>query len=242
MPGRILVAEDDPKQAELIRLYLEREGFAVVLAHDGVSALEQIRRRQPDLVVLDVMMPKIDGLDVCRILRHERADVAIVMLTARSTEEDLLLGLELGADDYLTKPFSPRELVARVRAVLRRAGHADDPAVHHVGELIVDEGKREVTVDGRSVECTQREFDILVALIRRPGRVFTRLQLLQEAFGFDYNGLERTVDVHIGNLRKKLEADPTEPRYLLTAYGVGYRLNDEPLGALMPTDTAGTER
>jgi DNA-binding response OmpR family regulator len=226
MPGRILIAEDDPKQAELVRLYLERAGFAVVVSTNGHDALEQIRRRQPDLVVLDVMMPKIDGLDVCRILRHEQADVAILMLTARSTEDDLLLGLELGADDYMTKPFSPRELVARIRAVLRRNGRDDVPETHTVGGLRVDEATREVSIDGRMCECTPREFDILLALIRRPGRVFTRLQLLEQAFGFDYDGLERTVDVHVGNLRRKIEPNPVNPTYLTTVYGVGYRLSD----------------
>ncbi len=238
MPGRILIAEDDPKQAELIRLYLERDGFAVAIATDGRDALEQVRRRKPDLVILDVMMPKVDGLDVCRILRYERTDVAIVMLTARSTEDDLLLGLELGADDYLTKPYSPRELVARVRAVLRRAGHSNVTEVHVVGDLHVDAARRQVGVgvgagpDGGGapghhlVECIPREFDILLALIRNPGRVFTRLQLLEAAFGFDYDGLERTVDVHVANLRKKIEADPTRPEYLVTVYGVGYKMAD----------------
>lgn len=226
MSGRILIAEDDPKQAELIRLYLEREGYAVAVARDGRDALEQVRRRRPDLIVLDVMMPKVDGLDVCRILRYEQTEVAIVMLTARSTEDDLLLGLELGADDYLTKPYSPRELVARVRAVLRRAGHVEAAEVHLVDGLRVDVGRREVTIEAAPVECTPREFDILLALIRSPGRVFTRLQLLQAAFGFDYDGLERTVDVHVANLRKKIETDPGAPRYLLTVYGVGYKLAD----------------
>ncbi len=224
MPARILIAEDDPKQADLIRLYLEREGFAVVVARDGREALEQARRRRPDLIVLDVMMPKVDGLDVCRILRFEGAEVAIVMLTARATEDDMLLGLELGADDYLTKPFSPRELVARVRTVLRRAGHADEPEAHAIDDLHLDVARRLVTVAGDPVECTPREFDILLALARRPGRVFTRMQLLQAAFGFDYDGLERTVDVHVANLRKKIEADPASPRYLLTVYGVGYKM------------------
>jgi DNA-binding response OmpR family regulator len=227
MSGRIVVAEDDPKQAELIRLYLEREGHAVVVTPDGRSALDEVRRRAPDLVLLDVMMPRVDGLDVCRILRYE-SDVPIIMVTARSTEDDMLLGLDLGADDYITKPFSPRELVARVRALLRRVGDSSgaDPLV--VGALAVDPGRHEVEIDGQPVDVTPKEFGILLALMRHPGRAFTRMALLEEAFGFDYEGLERTVDVHMGNLRKKIEPDPADPTYLLTVYGVGYKLNESP--------------
>lgn len=227
MSGRILVAEDDPKQADLIRRYLEREGHAVAVVHDGRSAIDEARRRAPDLVVLDVMMPRVDGLDVCRILRYE-SDVPIIMLTARSTEDDMLLGLDLGADDYITKPYSPRELVARVRTILRRAGR--DAADHRlvIGEIVVDTARHEVSRGGEHVECTPKEFAILAALAASPGRAFTRLQLLEEAFGFDYDGLERTVDVHVANLRKKLEPDPADPTHLLTVYGVGYKLNDDP--------------
>ena len=227
MSGRILVAEDDPKQADLIRRYLEREGHAVAVVHDGRSAIDEARRRAPDLVVLDVMMPRVDGLDVCRILRYE-SDVPIIMLTARSTEDDMLLGLDLGADDYITKPYSPRELAARVRTILRRAGR--DAADHRlvIGDIVVDTARHEVSRNGDHVECTPKEFAILAALAASPGRAFTRLQLLEEAFGFDYDGLERTVDVHVANLRKKLEPDPADPTHLLTVYGVGYKLNDEP--------------
>lgn len=225
MNGRILVAEDDPKQADLIRRYLEREGYAVVVTHDGRAALEEARRRAPDLVLLDVMMPRVDGLDVCRILRYE-SEVPIVMLTARSTEDDMLLGLDLGADDYIAKPYSPRELVARIRTILRRsAGRAATERLS-VGELVVDTGRHEAALGGEHIDCTPKEFAILAALVRSPGRAFTRLQLLEEAFGFDYEGLERTVDVHVANLRKKLEPDPANPTYLLTVYGVGYKCAD----------------
>jgi DNA-binding response OmpR family regulator len=220
--GKILIAEDDTKQAELIRLYLEREGYAVLVTHDGRTALEEIRARQPDLVILDVMMPHMDGLDVCRVVRHE-SDVPIIMLTARSTEEDLLLGLDLGADDYITKPYSPRELAARVRTVLRRRTPPQDEVLR-IGRLEVDTTRHIVSMDGSTADVTPKEFAIVEALARLPGRAFTRTQLLQQAFGFDYEGLERTVDVHVLNLRKKLEPDPAEPRYLLTVYGVGYKM------------------
>ena len=225
MNGRILIAEDDPKQAELIRLYLEREGYAVVVTHDGRTALDQIRARQPDHVILDVMMPLMDGLDVTRVLRQE-SDVPIILLTARSTEDDLLLGLDLGANDYVTKPFSPRELTARVRTVLRRRSPTSSVAdeVLRIGGLEIDPVRHEVRVDGREAVITPKEFSILEALARHPGRAFTRGQLLQQAFGFDYDGLERTVDVHILNLRKKVEFDHTDPRYVLTVYGVGYKM------------------
>jgi DNA-binding response OmpR family regulator len=194
----------------------------VLVTHDGRTALEEIRARQPDLVILDVMMPLMDGLDVCRVVRHE-SDVPIIMLTARSTEEDLLLGLDLGADDYITKPYSPRELAARVRTVLRRRTPPQDEVLR-IGRLEVDTTRHIVSMDGSTADVTPKEFAIVEALARFPGRAFTRTQLLQQAFGFDYEGLERTVDVHVLNLRKKLEPDPAEPRYLLTVYGVGYKM------------------
>ena len=224
--GRIVVAEDDPKQAELLRLYLEREGFAVVVVDDGRKALDQIRRRRPDLAVLDIMMPVVDGLDVCRILRYE-SDIPIIFVTARSTEDDMLLGLDLGADDYLTKPFSPRELVARVRSLLRRTRPLESTSnPMEIGRLRVDAERHEVEVDGEPVAVTPKEFAILRALAASPGRVFGRTDLLEVAFGFDYEGLERTVDVHVANLRKKIEPDPADPTYLETVYGVGYRMAD----------------
>ncbi|HEY3002010.1 MAG TPA: response regulator transcription factor [Kribbellaceae bacterium] len=234
MGARILVAEDDHKQAELVRRYLEREGHATVVVHDGRAAIDEARRRRPDLLVLDVMMPAVDGLDVCRVLRADSGrtgDLPIIMLTARSTEEDLLLGLDLGADDYLTKPYSPRELVARVRAVLRRGGNGGGTSgVHRVGELVVDTLRHEVAFAGRPVEVTPAEFRILACLAAAPGRAFTRQQLLEQAFGFDHYVFDRTIDVHVMNLRKKIETAPARPRYLLTVYGVGYKLSDRPDG------------
>lgn len=230
MGARILVAEDDPKQANLVRIYLEREGHHVLVVGDGHAALAQCRARRPDLVVLDIMMPKIDGLDVCRALRAE-TDLPVLLLTARTTEEDLLLGLEIGADDYVTKPYSPRELVARVRALLRRSGAvstAGSPAVLTVSDLVVDPGRFEVRVAGRPVGLTAKEFGILEVLAAEPGRVFTRGQIIDKAFGFDHHVLERTVDAHVMNLRRKIEPDVTRPRYVQTVYGRGYRLAEHP--------------
>lgn len=222
MSGRIVVAEDDVRQAELIRRYLEREGHQVVVVHDGRSAVEEVRRRAPNLVVLDVMMPGMDGLDVCRVLRFE-SDVPIIFVTARSTEDDLLLALDLGADDYLTKPYRPRELVARVRVHLRRhAGSPAAPTMHGVDELLIDTKRHRVELAGEVVQVTPKEFAVLAALAIEPGRAFSRRDLLEAAFGFDHDVLERTVDVHVLNLRKKLETDPSDPRYILTVYGVGY--------------------
>jgi DNA-binding response OmpR family regulator len=221
--ARILVADDDPKHAQLIRLYLEREGHQVITVGDGRAALEVARARKPDLVLLDVMMPLVDGLDVCRILRAESA-VAILLVTARSSENDMLLGLDLGADDYMAKPVSPRELTARVRALLRRAGVGGDSAsVVRVGDLEVDPDRFEVRVRGAAVTLTAKEFAILELLAREPGRVFTRAQIIDRAFGFEQDISERTVDAHVVNLRRKIEEDPAEPRYVQTVYGRGYR-------------------
>ncbi|MFI6759936.1 response regulator transcription factor [Micromonospora sp. NPDC050417] len=230
MGARILVAEDDRKQANLVRIYLEREGHSVLLVGDGRAALDQVRARRPDLVVLDVMMPIVDGLDVCRVLRAE-SDLPILLLTARTTEDDILLGLDLGADDYLTKPYSPRELAARVRALLRRAGvvSAGNQAVLTVGELEIDAGRFEVRIAGRPITLTAKEFGILEVLASEPGRAFTRAQIIDRAFGFDHYVLERTVDVHVMNLRRKIEPDAADPRYVQTVFGRGYRLAD--LGA-----------
>jgi DNA-binding response OmpR family regulator len=230
MPARILVAEDDLKQAELIRRYLEREGHLTVVVHDGRAAIDEARRRSPDLLVLDVMMPKVDGLDVCRVLRADRdtgADVPIIMLTARSTEDDLLLGLDLGADDYLTKPYNPRELVARVRTVLRRTRSRSEDEVYRVGELEIDPVRHEVRLVGSLVEVTPAEFKILACLAASPGRAFSRQQLLEHAFGFDHYVFDRTIDVHVMNLRKKIEPSSGPPAYLRTVYGVGYKLADK---------------
>ncbi|MDT4992738.1 MAG: hypothetical protein QOH97_2630 [Actinoplanes sp.] len=222
--ARILVADDDPKHAQLIRLYLEREGHQVLTVGDGRAALEQARARRPDLVILDVMMPLVDGLDVCRILRTE-SNVAIFLVTARSSENDMLLGLDIGADDYLSKPVSPRELTTRVRALLRRVGAGEDrSAPLRVGDLEVDAGRFEVRVGGTVVNLTAKEFGIIELLAREPGRVFTRGQIIDKTFGFEHDVSERTVDAHVVNLRRKIEADPAEPRYVQTVYGRGYRM------------------
>ena len=216
------MADDDPKLASLVRTYLERAGHSVVVVHDGREALTECRRRQPDLAVLDVMMPVLDGHDVCHVLRAE-GDVPIIFLTARATEDDLVDGLALGADDYVTKPFSPRELTARVEAVLRRRRTVATEAVIRAGSLVLDEDRHEVTLAGRPVPCTPAEFRILREMVANPSRVYTRQRLLESAFGFDHDALERTVDVHLMNLRRKLEQDPSAPRHLVTVYGVGYK-------------------
>jgi DNA-binding response OmpR family regulator len=226
--AHVLVAEDDEMQAELIRRSLLAEGHTATVVHDGAAALEAARNLAPDLVVLDLMLPVIDGFGVCRVLRGGERDVPIVMLTARSEEDDVLLGLELGADDYMTKPYSPRELMARIRTVLRRSGRAvdvrEDPVVRAAG-LSVHPERHEVRCDGAPVDCTPAEFQILLAMVAEPERVFTRRQLLQCTRGFDRASTERAVDVHIMNLRKKIEADPRRPVRLLTVFGVGYKLS-----------------
>ncbi len=225
---KILVVDDDKKTVELIKLYLEKDGYRVLAAYNGRQALELARQKQPDLIVLDLMLPEVDGLDVCQALRAE-SKIPIIMLTARTTEEDKLLGLELGADDYVTKPFSPRELLARVRAVLRRVGEEEyqSPLQVHFGDLVVDFVRHEVRVRGEPVHLTPREFKLLEVLIKEPGRAFSRLELLDRVFGFDYEGLERTVDAHIMNLRKKIEPDPGRPTYIQTVYGIGYKFTEE---------------
>ncbi|NEC67757.1 response regulator transcription factor [Streptomyces sp. SID9727] len=235
MSARILVAEDDAKQSRLIRIYLEREGHAVHVVADGRATLERARSTRPDLIVLDVMLPLVDGLDVCRVLRTE-SDVPILLLTARVAEEDMLLGLDLGADDYLTKPYSPRELTARVRALLRRSGRSGGgggPAVLRVGEVELDTARFEVRVAGRQVELTAKEFAILETLAREPGRVFTRAQIIERVFGFDRDVLERTVDAHVMNMRRKLGTGP-DGSHVETVYGRGYRLTDGPVSASPP--------
>jgi DNA-binding response OmpR family regulator len=226
-----MVAEDDEKQAELVRRYLEREDHTVTVVRDGRAAIESVRHRAPDLLVLDVMMLRADGLDVLRVLRAEARELPVLMLTARSTEDDLLLGLDLGADDYMTKPYSPRELMARVRTLLRRprlaaVGDAAAPSALSVGTLVVDPDRHEVSVDGTPVDCTPGEFRILLAMATEPDRVFTRQRLLAQLHGFDRYISLRTVDMHIMNLRKKIEAAPHRPARLLTVFGVGYKLTD----------------
>jgi two-component system alkaline phosphatase synthesis response regulator PhoP len=231
MPTRtILVVDDEPGIVAIARDYLDRAGFRVITAGDGTSALRLARAEQPSLLVLDLMLPGMDGLDVTRALREDPATrkLPIIMLTARVEEADRLIGLELGADDYVTKPFSPRELVARVRAVLRRAeGDRAADTVLRAGELAIDLGKRSVRVGGQPVELTATEFDLLAILAREPGRPFTRAQLLDMAYDVSYAGFDRTVDAHIKNLRRKIEPDPKNPRYVLTIYGVGYKFADD---------------
>ena len=221
----ILVVDDEPRITQLVRDYLERAGFVVVTARDGREALMRARTEQPDLVVLDLGLPQLDGLDVTRQLRRD-ADVPIIMLTARDDETDTLVGLELGADDYVTKPFSPRELVARVRAVLRRRSASSTAEVIRAGELTLDVPRMRLEVAGRVVELTATEFMLLTAMARQPGRVFTRSQLLDAIHGVAFESYERAVDAHVKNIRRKLEPAPHDPRYLLTVYGVGYRLAD----------------
>jgi DNA-binding response OmpR family regulator len=228
MSRKILVVDDDRKTVDLLRLYLEKDGYQVLAAHDGRQALDLTRQRRPDLIVLDLMLPNVDGLDVCRILRAESA-TPIIMLTARTTEDDKLLGLDLGADDYITKPFSPREVVARVRVVLRRVGaeREQEPASIHFRHLAVDFVGHAARLRGEPLRLTPKEFKLLETLIKQPGRAWSRLDLLEQVFGFDYEGLERTVDVHVMNLRRKIERDPARPEYIQTVYGVGYKFAED---------------
>ena len=220
----ILVVDDEPRIVQLVRDYLEHGGFTVLVASDGPSALRSARTGQPDLVVLDLGLPGLDGLDVARALRRG-GEVPIIMLTARTEESDKLVGLELGADDYLTKPFSPKELVARVRAVLRRAEGLRSPSdVIRVGsEVELDVPRMEARFGGRRIDLTKTEFQLLATMARQPGRVFTRAQLLDAVRGVAFESYERAIDAHIKNIRKKVETDPRTPRYLLTVFGVGYR-------------------
>ncbi len=225
---RVLVVDDDVKTVELVKLYLNRDGYRVLTAYDGIEALRLARESHPDLVVLDIMLPGMDGLEVCRTIREE-SDLPIIMLTARTTDQDRLNGLELGADDYVTKPFSPRELAARVRAVLRRLPGETiqrGPTDVEYGKLAVNFPRQEVSVSGKNVNLTPVEFKLLGVLIREPGRVFSRAQLIEKALGYDFEGFDRTIDVHILNLRRKLEADPVHPRYIKTVYGSGYKFQE----------------
>ena len=221
---RVLIVEDEARLARNIAKALrETTLYAVDIATDGEDGLHQGLSNSYDLIVLDLFLPELDGTDVCRLLRAD-SRVPIIMLTARATDEDKLLGLDLGADDYLTKPFNPRELVARVRAVLRRTLPDDDPNGElHFGDLAISLVRREVAAHGQPVSLTPTEFRLLETLVREPGRAFSRSELLDRAFGFDYDGIERTVDVHIMNLRRKIEPQPGTPRYIMTVPGFGYR-------------------
>jgi two-component system, OmpR family, alkaline phosphatase synthesis response regulator PhoP len=223
----ILVVDDEPRILDLAREYLEHAGFGVMTATDGPSALTAARIRKPDLLVLDLGLPGMDGLDVARAIRRESA-MPIVMLTARDDELDRVLGLEIGADDYVTKPFSPRELVARIRAILRRVDREVGPSERiEAAGVSIDLGRMRVEADGRVVELTPTEFQLLATLARQPGRIFTRAQLLDAIHGIAFESYERAVDAHVKNLRRKLEPDPARPRFVLTVYGVGYRFADE---------------
>ena len=226
--ARILIVDDESSIVRLLQAYLEREGFEVATAADGRSALHLARTMRPQLVVLDLLLPEIDGLEVCRLLRQE-SDVYIIMLTARSEETDKIVGLSVGADDYVTKPFSPREMVARIKAVLRRARRRDsepEPMILRFPHIAIDTGRHIVTVRGQEVELTALDFEILRTLAAKPGLVFTRAQLLERVWGYDFMGDERVVDVHIGLLRKKIEQDAAEPCFVKTVRGVGYKFDN----------------
>ncbi len=225
MAYKILVVDDEPNLADTVRAYLEDSGFGVVLASNGREALFANRHEQPDLIVLDLMMPEMDGWEAARLIRRESA-VPIIMLTARVEDADRIAGLEMGADDYLTKPFNPRELAARVRAVLRRTHGelATESGVLRVGDLALDRTAHLATLKGKPLDLTPSEFDLLAALLAYPGRVFARMELLDAIQGEAYAAYERTIDVHVKNLRAKIEDDPRNPRYIETVYGIGYRM------------------
>lgn len=227
MNERILVVDDEPKIVKLARDYLERSGYVVLTAGDGRTALSIARSEKPDMVVLDLNLPELDGLDVCRTLRRE-SDVPIIMLTARIDETDRLIGLELGADDYITKPFSPRELVARVRAVLRRVRGGLLPTEFiQVGDIEIDLSGHRASRAGETLQLTRIEFNLLAILAQHAGQTMSREQLLDRLHGFSQDSYERSIDAHVKNLRRKLEPDPSEPLYILTVYGIGYKFNDE---------------
>ena len=227
MSQKILVVDDELEIVKVVRAYLEQSGFRVITASDGQQALVVFRHEQPDLVVLDLSLPQLDGLDVCRAIRRE-SNVPIIMLTARVEETDRLIGLEIGADDYITKPFSPREVVARVRTVLRRSTSAPErTSLITIGALSIDPLKHEVQLLDRLIDLTPSEFNILFVMASQPGRAFSRMELLDAAQGEAYEGYERSIDVHIKNLRQKLGDEPRDPTYILTVYGVGYKFSDK---------------
>jgi two-component system, OmpR family, alkaline phosphatase synthesis response regulator PhoP len=227
MPNkRVLIVDDDAKIVELVKLYLARDGYGVITAYDGKEGLRLARETHPDLVVLDIMLPGLNGLEICRILRAE-SDVPIILLTAKTTEQDRIVGLDEGADDYVTKPFSPKELAARVRAVFRRTSDESQlgPEELTFGGLTVNFLKHEAYIDNKSLKLTPVEFKLLGLMIKEPDRVFSRGQLVEKVLGFDFDGFDRTIDVHILNLRRKLEPDSTHPKYIKTVYGSGYKFS-----------------
>lgn len=223
----VLLVDDDIKLAKLLQTYFEREGFITYLAHEGLAALQMVRDRKPDIIILDVMLPGIDGWEICRKVRKDN-DTPILMLTARDDESDRLIGLELGADDYVTKPFSPKEVVARVKAILRRTHKTVIPSVTiKVGTLLIDLERHQVTNNGQQVELTPTEFKILELLAANAGKVYSRLQIAEQTQGYSFEGYERTIDAHVKNLRRKLETNPKEPQYIQTVYGIGYKFAGE---------------
>jgi two-component system alkaline phosphatase synthesis response regulator PhoP len=230
--AQVLVVDDDKEIVRLVRSYLEKAGYHVLVAYDGETTLHTLRREKPDLLILDLMLPDRDGWDITRLIRTDAqlAAIPIIMLTARVEDSDKIVGLEIGADDYVTKPFNPQEVVARVRALLRRS-HLEHsvtpPQVLQVGGLRLDVGRRTLTKNGQQVELTPSEFELLRVLMESPGYVFTRDELLEKALGYTYEGMGRTLDSHIKNLRRKIEPDPRKPTYIQTVYGVGYRLMDD---------------
>ena len=228
MAQTILVVDDDHEVVRLMRAYLEQAGYEVLVAYDGETAVHQLRREKPDLMLLDLMLPDRDGYDITRLVRSDPglAHIPIIMLTARVEDADKIVGLELGADDYVTKPYNPREVLARVRARLRTKQAQMSQILRH-GGLELDEARHEVRVDGRLVELTPTEYDLLLVMMERPGVVFRRGELIEQGLGMDYEGIERTLDSHIRNLRHKIEPDPRDPKYIRTVYGVGYRLAGE---------------
>jgi DNA-binding response OmpR family regulator len=228
MASTVLIVEDDPTTTDFVQRYLRRDGHRVLTASDGEEGLRIARERKPDLVVLDLMLPKLDGIEVCRALRAE-SDVAVIMLTARVEEEDRLTGLDVGADDYMTKPFSPRELAARVRAVLRRSARLGDdggPQLLELDGLTVDVRKHVAAIDDRRIKLTPTELRILRMLMGQPGRIFSREHIISRVFGDDFEGFDRTVDTHVSNLRRKLQGTAAQAKYVQTVYGAGYRFGD----------------
>lgn len=226
----VLIVEDNKDIAHLIDMHLSDLDCQVIIVHDGLSALEETRRNQYDLIILDLMLPNLDGLEVCRRIRKQSKYTPILMLTSKSSEPDRVLGLEVGADDYVTKPFSIRELIARVKAQFRRGDALQDTDneenCYHFGELNIDVIKRKVTLKDRNIDLTAKEFDLLLKFSENPGQVFTRTQLLDSVWGYGHDGYEHTVNSHINRLRSKIEVTPAQPQYILTVWGVGYKFND----------------
>jgi DNA-binding response OmpR family regulator len=228
---RILVVDDDKEIVRLVKSYLEKAGYSIITAFDGETALHTLRRERPDLLILDLMLPDRDGWDLTRLIRADKSleEIPIIMLTARVEDSDKIVGLEIGADDYITKPFNPREVVARVRALLRRSQRGtgeNSSQILQTGRLILDTGRRELSIDGEPIDLTPSEFELLHLLMKSPGFAFTRDELLDKALGYRYEGMGRTLDSHIKNLRRKIEPDPKKPKYIQTIYGVGYKLTE----------------